>query len=250
MTSDLNELRETLQAPSDFVPGSLDLDTIMREGGRLRRRRRAVVGAGVGLSALIVIAGVSGLSGRIDASHSVVPADPSPTAQTAPTTPALVKPVGALGEVISTGLPAEKGGVWVIYGKKMNDKFIPSLQFELVLGEVGRSGRVEPASESSAVEGSGFEGGFHGVEHSYGLVGGVTQPAFGYFSGPVPARIVGLVKGREVVARQAVWSVDSRVTVYWFDSSQVSGTTRLTGVRAYDEAGVLLPHGSAKVYYE
>ena len=88
------------------------------------------------------------------------------------------------------------------------------------------------------------------MEHSYDLEGGVAQPAFGYWSGPVPARIARRVKGKEITARQAPWSFNSKITIWWFDSAQVSGTTRLTGVAAYDASGALLSHGTAKVHYE
>ncbi len=249
MTSDLDGLRETLQAPSDFNPRSLDLDSIMREGGRLRRRRRAAVGAGVAAGALILIAGVGGLTGVIGSKPTVVPAAPTTTGPRA-SAPAIVLPKGAQGALVQTGLPAEKGAQWVIFGEKYHDKYIPSIEFALVLGELRSDGSIETALETSAVEGTGYEAGFHAVEHSYGLETGATQPAFGYFSGPTPARISGTVKGKEITARQVSWSHDPRITIYWFDSSQVTGTTRLSKVFAYDASGAQLPHGTAKVYYE
>src|ERR1700712_5445026 len=53
-----------------------------------------------------------------------------------------VKPVdGRLGDVIPTGLAADKGGDWVIYGVPVKNKFNPKTTFGFAMAERDRAGK-------------------------------------------------------------------------------------------------------------
>jgi hypothetical protein len=161
----------------------------------------------------------------------------------------LGKPVdGRLGEIIPTGMSAEPGSDWVIYGVPVKNKFNPKTTFGFVMAVRDRTGKVEKLdADSGNYESNGGELalGFHVPEIPATLQDGAEQPAYGYFVGD-PAKITGTVDGKTYVARTATWSADASVKVFWFDNTQVTGSMRMTGVTAYDTAGKQL--AKARVY--
>jgi hypothetical protein len=85
--------------------------------------------------------------------------------------------------------------------------------------------------------------GFHSGEGPM-TVEGEQAPAFGYYVGPA-RRITVKANGKTVTAKQATWSDDPSVVVFWFDTARVKHGAALTGATAYDKAGKKLARGSA-----
>jgi hypothetical protein len=160
-----------------------------------------------------------------------------------------VKPVDwRLGDLIATGLTAEPGSDWVIYGVPVKNKFNPRTTFGFAMAVRDARGNVEKIDDGQASyesDGAQLAPGFHVPEIPASLLDGAEQPAYGYFVGD-PAKITGTVDGKTFAARTAAWSVNSSVKVFWFDNTQVTGAMRMTGVTAYGADGRLL--AKAHVY--
>src|SRR4051812_27626933 len=69
--TELDELRDAMESPPDFVPIGLDLDHVMAAGGRIRRRKRVatVAASGVAVVALLVAGGQLGNLGAAPAAE-------------------------------------------------------------------------------------------------------------------------------------------------------------------------------------
>ncbi|MEU5786072.1 hypothetical protein [Micromonospora lupini] len=173
---------------------------------------------------------------------TLAPSVVATSASTAVKTPATPlphspKPAGGpLGLIISTGMDASPISEWVIYGESISDKNAPRTTFGFVLGERHNNGTLTPYIHIHELTGPEVGPGFHVPEGPASLEGGIEQPAFGYFVGTA-AKITGTVDGKTFVAKQAVWSKNAAVKVFWFDNTTVTGASTLTNVTAYDVAG-------------
>jgi hypothetical protein len=160
-----------------------------------------------------------------------------------------------LGKMIHTGLDATPISEWVIKAKMTTildskNKKVKILGFGLY--DRANNGDLEQYDVISDVEpGSTLKAGFHATEHAYsydeGADADMVQPAYGYFVGK-PAKITGTVDGKQVKATMKKWSANSKVTVFWFSNTKVTGDTHLSSVSAYNAAGKRI--AKAHVYAE
>jgi len=224
--TNLDQLKDAMAAPPDFAPRPIDLGTVMAAGGRIRRRRRLVVGAASGLAVAALLVG-----GFQFAASQAAPERGRPAPAAGPQADN-----GVLGEVIATG-----SGKWLLYATPIDAAELPDTHFGLNLGLPGPDGRPVTVVTVNETKGSDRAPGFHAVEGAM-EVGGHKTPAFGYYVGPA-AKIVATAEGRTVTARQAVWSEDPSVVVFWFDLD----AGPLSRLKAYDSAGQTLPAGNNKV---
>jgi hypothetical protein len=225
--TDLDDLHSTLRDPPDFTPQSLDLDQIMSAGGRLRRRRRLVHSAAATLVAIVLIAGGTQIADMVHRPGHISTA-----------TAARVSCVGvslgadSVGAVVGTGLTSTEGRHWVIYGVHLGDSQMPLVTFGFMIGDCSDHGSaITPYTIINDVTGSETAPGFHGYAVARTLENGSKQPAFGYYVG-TPARITATADGHTATATMAIWSYNPAITIFWFDTSQVTGATPLTNLTA------------------
>jgi hypothetical protein len=216
-----------------------------RSRGWLYAAGAAVACAGVLVAGNVAFAGRSGPD-----SASVLPAANGPAPTQAPTRVPSKSGAPApdpsaesnnpkpLGQVIETGLAA-KSGKWVLYGVPVTE--MPKIHFGIMLGHRSPSGDVVGDVMTNETVGSDRSPGFHGAEGSMGIDAGQSL-TFGYYAGPA-TRITGKSHGKTVTAKQAAWSEDSSVVVYWFPAS----VTGISGLKAYDKAGHVLPAGHSGI---
>ncbi|MCG5441952.1 hypothetical protein NIE79_005008 [Micromonospora sp. NIE79] len=248
--SELERLRHAMRA-TERPDAVLDLDSLMREGRRLRTRRR-VAGAGAatlatGLAAVVVVVAV-GASG---------PGDPAPTGHPPPVavapppvgvSPWAEKSLGStppptvgrdepppkpLGQFVDSGV---KHGTdrRIYYFVRVSVDGEPKVSIGLAAGRQAPDGSVTTDILVNDVDGSDRSAGFHQIGYDEGSAAPV--PTFGYFVGPAK-RIIGTVDGRQVDARVARWSVDKQVLIFWFDPAQLTPGERLDGIIAHDSSG-------------
>jgi hypothetical protein len=257
--TDLETLRAALKDPVTEPFHALDLDRIMADGRRLRRRRRLVVaaaGTGVAAAVLVATAAVAGhLSPGPDrpdrhrvaaepATATMGPGTPppAPTAppQPSPPLPAVPQrgapPVPApSGQVIRTGT-GDRVGERVFYVFQIEQARLPDVHFGVMAARLLPDGTIVADLAVNEDVGSDRSPGFHAVHD-----GSDGTPAFGYYSGPV-ARITGTVDGRPTAARQAAWSEDPGIVVFWFEPT---GRT-VADLSALDARGAALPAGNPR----
>jgi hypothetical protein len=145
-----------------------------------------------------------------------------------------------IGDVIETGIAA-KTGKWVFYATAINEKAIPKTHFGIMAGRQLDSGELTSDVMANEAEGSDLAPGFHAVQGSMVLEAGKT-PTFGYYVGAA-TKITATAGGKTVTAKQAKWSEDPSVVVFWFAPS-TSGVSKLA---AYDSAGKKLTTGHSGV---
>jgi len=170
------------------------------------------------------------------AAASSAPAQSTPSRSSAadPSTPQ------PLGDVIETGIAA-KTGKWVFFAEAVDEKAIPQTHFGIMAGRLLPGGELTSDVMANETEGSDRAPGFHAVEGSMGLDAG-KSPTFGYYVGSA-TKITAKAGGKTVTAKQAAWSEDPSVVVFWFAPS-VSGVGAPT---AYDAAGKKLPSGHSSI---
>lgn len=219
--NDLDELRAALREPPGFAPRPVDVGAVLAAGGRIRRRRRSVVAA-----ALVLVLAVGGaLVLRPERRAPVLPVTPPPQAQ------------GQLGELVETGI-----GQYVIYIKRAGgERGVP---WGVAMARRLDNGWVADARIGYARPGDARTPGFHGLHAP--LTPGV--PVFGYYAGR-PARVTVHHAGHVVTARQAPWSEDPAVTLFWFDPA-LAGTPKVQTFRAYAADGSEMPLGDTAVTSE
>ena len=224
--TNLDDLRDALAAPPDFAPRPIDLGIVMAAGGRVRRRRRLMVGAASGLAVAALLVG-----GAQFAASQAAPerSGPAPAAEQRADN-------GVLGEVIATG-----SGEWLLFATPIDSSDLPDTHFGLNLGLPGPNGRPVSVVMTNENKGSDRTPGFHAVQGAM-EVNGRKTPTFGYYVGPA-TKIIATAKGTTVTARQATWSEDPSVVVFWFDPDAGS----LDHLTAYDSDGRRLPAGDNKV---
>ncbi|MER7591896.1 hypothetical protein ABTW72_30590 [Micromonospora sp. NPDC127501] len=248
--SELDRLRQAMRA-TERPDAVLDLDTVMREGRRLRTRRR-VAGAGAatlatGLAAVVVVVAV-GASGPGDPAPTEHPppvavAPPSvgvsPWADKSlgPTPPPTVgrdePPPKPLGQIVDSGVRhgAERR---VYYFVPVSVPGEPKVSIGLAAGRQAPDGSLSTDILVNDVEGSDRSAGFHQIGYDERFAAPV--PTFGYFVGPAK-RITGTVDGRQVDARVAPWSGDKQVLIFWFDPALLTPGEQLDGIIARDASG-------------
>jgi hypothetical protein len=196
----------------------------------------------------VVVSGVSAAS-----------ADQAPTRPSAVSAVSGVQPNPAakikLGKMIHTGLDATPVSEWVIKATMTTvvdskNKKVKVLGFGIY--ERANNGHLDLYDVISDMQpGTALKAGFHAPEHPYTYDGDpdapMVQPGYGYFVGK-PAKITGTVDGKQVKATMKKWSANSKVTVFWFDNTKVTGDNYLSSVSAYNSAGKRI--AKAHVYSE
>jgi hypothetical protein len=234
--SDLDALRRALQAPPDEPFGPVDIDKIMSTGKRIRRRRRAVIGAGAVLATAAVLVGVTTFTLQ-------PPAQVPPAQQT--TLPTVTEPVAAppkaqpFGEVIRTGV-MQGDEELVFYFFAINSADLPMVHFGIAAGRMSSSGYLRGGIANNDFHNeNGDRAGFHHIMGGSDDTGTFT-PAFGYYVGPA-ARIESRVLGKTVRANVTPWSEDPNVKLFWFTEGVVPDAELLGRPTAYDSMGNRLP---------
>ncbi|MBM0275943.1 hypothetical protein [Micromonospora tarensis] len=241
-------LRHAMRA-TERPDAVLDLATVMREGRRLRTRRR-VAGAGAatlaaGIAAVVVLVAVdaSGSGGTAPTerpppvavappSVGVSPTSPEPTPP--PTVARDVPPPKALGQVIDSGVRYGTDQR-VYYLVRVSVPGAPKVTVGLAAGRRSPNGYLTTDLLVNDVEGADRSAGFHQI--GYDERSSTTPvPTFGYFVGPAQ-RIIGTVDGQQVDARLARWSFDKNVVIFWFDPAELAPGKRLDGIIARDASG-------------
>ncbi|MGN9778646.1 hypothetical protein ACTMS0_23190 [Micromonospora sp. H33] len=238
--NEVDQLRQAMRATERTHRDVLDLSTIMREGRRVRRRRRLAGTGGVLLSMAVVVGVAVGVLG---------PRPPEPERQPAPAATAPTHPTATpsqdesteeqqpVGDVVDTGIRygSEER---IFYFVQVELPQQPQVTIGLVAGRRAADGNLTSDFLANDVEGSDRRPGFHAI--GYDHVGSVPTkprvPTFGYFVGPAK-RIVGTVDGRQVTARLARWSRDPQVVIFWFDPEELAPGARLDGIVARDAGG-------------
>ena len=245
--NDLEDLKDAMHSTPDFEPRPLDLDAVMAQGGRLRRRRQIAVGATSGVAVLALLVGGAQLArlggggnGDAPAAAPFVAAAPSAAPSLSPSTvPADHESAEPLGEVIETGLRTP-GGEQVLWFTPVSDQQIPDTSFGLMMGRRTADGSLTGDVIINETEGSDRKPGFHSPEGPMN-VNGVDTPAFGYYAGADAVKITVTADGHKVQAKTAVWSEDPSIVAFWFDPAKVKPDATLTKLTAYDRSGRTLP---------
>jgi hypothetical protein len=190
---------------------------------------------------------------------SVASADQAPRRSTAVATASSVQQSTAakikLGKMIHTGLDATPISEWVIKATTatvLDSKNKKTKILGFGIYDRANNGHLDRYMVISDVQpGSTLKAGFHATEHAYTYSedtdAPMVQPAYGYFVGK-PAKITGTVDGKQVTAKTAKWSANSKLTVFWFDNTKVTGDDHLSSVSAYNAAGKRI--AKAMVYTE
>ncbi|MEU0548552.1 hypothetical protein [Micromonospora sp. NPDC005979] len=245
--SELDRLRDAMRA-TERPDAMIDLARVMRDGRRLRTRRRVTGAAAATLAAgLVAVTAVTvDPSGSRD-SAPTEPASPvavasSPTGVAATSdepTPPPTKARGVpdpkpLGQVIDSGM-GHGTDRRVYFFVAVTVPAAPRVSIGLAAGRRAADGTVRTDILVNDVEGSDRSPGFHqiGYDESESVF---PVPTFGYFVGPA-TRIIGSVDGRQVDATVARWSLDKQVVIFWFDPTTLAPGQRLDGIVARDGAG-------------
>jgi hypothetical protein len=249
--NDLDAFRETLQRPGIADDRAIDIGQIMKQGGRLRRRRRLATG-GIGVAtALVLVVGGAQLNRSFGQPDPGAPVAAGPGVSAAPSAP----PGGAtvpnpapegggdrtpLGGVIATGLTAV-GGTVVLYMVRVEEPRLPGTTIGVMAGIRDAAGELTDRILANETEGSDREPGFHAVQAAMNVEGD-DFPLFGYYIGPAKKIVSG-----KLVAKQQAWSEDPSVIVFWFDPSKTPDGFKAKALTAYDRAGDRLPTGNRSV---
>ncbi|GID95298.1 hypothetical protein ACFQFC_33065 [Amorphoplanes digitatis] len=235
--NDLDDLRDAMNTP-DFSPKPLDLGAVMAAGGRLRRRRRLAVGATSGLAVLALLVGGAQLA-RPDGAQPVSAGSPGTGVNVTPVEP---RQDGAFGDVVDTGMTIG-GGPRLLWVTELEDPALPDTGIGIAVGRRDAGGGLVVDVMSNESVGSDRAPGFHAAQAPM-TIGSGPSPAFGYYVGDA-AKITVTADGKKVTARQATWSEDPSVVLFWFTLDQVAPGARLGKLSAHDRDGRRLPAGNA-----
>lgn len=170
------------------------------------------------------------------ADQKPAPREAAKAASTAQAPPA----PAALGTVIDAGFAA-KEGTWVIYAVAVDEKSLPGTHFGVMAGRRLPGGSLTAGVMANEFEGSDRAPGFHAVQAGMEVEGEQT-PSFGYYVGDA-TKITARAGGRTVTAKQAAWSEDAAVKIFWFDPAAGA----VSDLKAYDSAGRTLTAGNDQV---
>lgn len=240
--TELDELRDAMESPPDYVPVALDLGHIMAAGGRVRRRRRAttIAASSVAVVALLIVGGqLTNLRAAPAATGAAYPEpsgiEPSAMISSAP---------GILGRVVETGRWVD-GRQWILYVETVDPNKLNE-NMTLVLGRT-KTGYINDFTADIIGSDTGdtrMHQGFHAVEPAT-VKGGRDTPTFGYYAGNatrISARDT--ATGRTVDAHLTAWSgfgAKEKAQIFWFDFAQGQTPANLTALTAYDKNGKKLP---------
>jgi hypothetical protein len=126
--------------------------------------------------------------------------------------------------------------------QRLEEPALPDISIGIVAGRRNLDGELVIDIVNNEVEGSDRAPGFHGLEMAM-VVNDRPAPAFGYYVGDA-AKITVVADGRTVRARQATWSEEKSVKLFWFDLAKVKPTSKVGKAIAYDSKGDKLPAGS------
>ena len=250
--NNLDELRDAMHSTPDFEPTSLDLAAVMTAGGRLRRRRRATVGAASGVAVLVLLVGgfqlvrpeasqpgIAG-AGQPSSAAPAKTAEPSVTAvQEEPDEPITSD---AFGDVVDTGMKVD-GLDRLLWMQRVDEPVLPDTTIGIATGWRTTAGQLVVDVVNNEVEGSDRAPGFHALQMAM-VVNDKPSPAFGYYVGDA-AKITVTADGRTVRAEQATWSEDRSIVLFWFPLNKVKPTSKVGKATAYDDNGRKLPAGDA-----
>ncbi len=247
--NNLDDLRDAMHTTPGFEPQPLDLAQVMAAGGRIRRRRRVTVGAASGLAVLVLLVGGaqltrSGSSAPAGPPTAGLPAAAQPSvsaAAEATPEPQEPDPGAALGDIVDTGMRVE-GMERVLWMQRLEEPSLRDISIGIVAGLRDARGSLLIDIVNNEVEGSDRAPGFHALQMAM-VVDDRPTPAFGYYVGDA-AQITVVADGRTVRARQATWSEDRSVVLFWFDLKKVKPTSKVGKATAYDRAGRKLPAGN------
>jgi hypothetical protein len=147
-----------------------------------------------------------------------------------------------LGTVVDTGMKVE-GLARVLWMQRLDEPQLPTVSIGIAAGRRDTAGELIIDVLNNEVEGSDRAPGFHGLEMAM-VVNDRPTPAFGYYVGAA-RRITVVADGRTVRARQAAWSEDPSVILFWFDLKKVKPTSKVGKASAFDRDGRKLPAGNA-----
>jgi len=248
--TELDELKDAMESPPDFVPIALDLHQVMVAGGRIRRRRRATTAAasGVAVVTLLVVGGQLTNLGSAPAANQAA----APPAPWGPVPSGLMPSTlnssapGILGTVVETNRWVD-GRQWIIYVETTDPKRL-NATMTLVLGrtKTGYINDFKAVIVSSDPGDARMSPGFHAVRQGT-VVDGRSTPTFGYYAGEA-ARISArnTETGKTVDAHITAWSgfgAQDKTKIFWFDFDGSGKPVTLTGLTAYDKNGHKLPAG-------
>jgi len=227
--SDIDRLRDAMAEPPRQPFAPVDLERVMRLGGRRRARRRLLTGAAV-VSAFLVVAGT--LVGVQIFRGSQAPASISVAAP-----PRATLEVPPFGTIVDTGVVDNQGHA-VLYFARVHRPGGAS-GYQLVLAHKAGDGTITPVSAEDA---DFTGGGFHGVATGHPVS---FLPLYGYFSGSVH-RFTATYQGEELaVFDRAVPELN--VTLFFAApkaSAEDISTASVVQLAAYDTAGNLLANSS------
>ena len=208
-------------------------------------RNRWILAAGVtGTAIAVVVTGaVAANAAQESAAGPAAVAAQKPVLEEsakAASTPEAPPAPAALGKVIDAGFAA-KDGSWVMYAVTVDDKALPGTHFGVMAGRRLPGGSLTAEVMANEVEGSDRAPGFHAVQAGMEVEGEQT-PSFGYYVGDA-TKITARAGGRTVTAKQAAWSEDAAVKIFWFDPA----TGAVSDLKAYDSAGRTLTAGNDQV---
>ncbi|PYC67716.1 hypothetical protein C7C45_20460 [Micromonospora arborensis] len=245
-----DRLRHAMRA-TERPDAVLDLATVLREGRRLRTRRR-VAGAGAatlaaGLTAVVVVMAVGARPDDPSTAERPPPvAVATPPTGAAPMVPNSLEPTSPPGTTGDEPTPKPLGQVidsGVRHGTDQRVYFVvgvsvpghPRVSVGLAAGRRALDGSLTTDILINDVGGVDRSPGFHQIGYDE-RSSADPVPTFGYFVGPAQ-RIIGTVDGRQVDARLARWSVDKQVVIFWFDPTELTPGERLDGIIARDGDG-------------
>ncbi|MEV4847249.1 hypothetical protein AB0K20_29010 [Micromonospora matsumotoense] len=245
--NELDQLRRAMRATERPYHDDLDLTVIMRDGRRLRRRRRL---AGAGAAALVSVLLVGGIGLGVRWTRPSTPDQPPGSAVTGPAAPPSATPPPTrlitppprefLGAVVGTGIRYGTDER-VFYVVAVDLPEAPGVTIGLMAGRRTPAGELIDDIVINDVRGADRRPGFHEIGYDEATLSDARPPVptFGYFVGPA-TRIVGTAGGRQVEARLARWSTDPDLVVFWFDPVDLAPGVRLDGIVARGAEGRLL----------
>ena len=264
--TDVDDLRVALQArPAEPWP-ELDVQQIMVAGGRIRRRRRVRTGViSVGAVSAFLVAGVTighgGNKAQVEiaavpntvptpaAAPTAVPVPSiriastaasqpkssnghSPTEMPSASAPTPLPPQDrSVGTVISTGYDQDRSQV--LYMVSFHDPKFSGVSLALVSGQAQRGRlvgqvRVNPDGPSKSPGFCVFHRAPSGTQ---------MMPSFGYYLGPATSIYATDRLNRSVVAKQAQWSKNPDVVVFWFNPGDLDSAQGLKTLTAQNSDG-------------
>ncbi|HEX4222759.1 MAG TPA: hypothetical protein VHZ97_10380 [Pseudonocardiaceae bacterium] len=205
--NDVERLRAAMAQPPSEHFADVDLEQVMRLGGRRRLRRRMAIGGGALAVVAVLAGGMIGLR--------MYQQTPAPTISVAAAAP--------VGGLVDTGLRDGADKI-VLY---VQDTHTTPGSYLLVLATVGGNGRLTTVTTAPV---DLYQPGFHGV--TIGMPGGRTV-LFGAFCGPVQ-KVLADIEG--VTGSQKVPSL--KTVLFWAQpAAGVKFDPARAKVIAYDANG-------------